>query len=69
MWPCDSAADPGSSYDTGPGSCISVHAEANAIIYADHGRCLGATIYVTDQPCDGCYRLIDGAGISRVVCR
>lgn len=56
----------GSSYDTGPGSCIAVHAEANAIIYGDYDRMHGATIYVTDSPCDGCQRLIDGAGIIRV---
>lgn len=58
---------PGSSYDTGPGSCIAVHAEANAIIYADYDKCLGATLYCTDEPCGGCQKLIDGAGISRVV--
>lgn len=57
----------GSSYDTGPGSCISIHAEANAIIYADYAKCVGATIYISDVPCDGCRRLIDGAGIKTVI--
>jgi dCMP deaminase len=60
---------PGSSYDTGPGSCIAVHAEANALVYADYEACRGATMYVTDRPCDGCRKLIDAAGIGRVVCR
>jgi dCMP deaminase len=58
---------PGSSYDTGPGACIALHAEQNAIIWADPQRLNGATIYVTSQPCDGCYRLIQGVGIGRLV--
>lgn len=62
-----STVAPGSSYDTGAGSCIAVHAEANAIIYADYSALRGSTIYITDWPCDGCMRLIKGAGISRVV--
>jgi dCMP deaminase len=57
---------PGSSYDTGPGSCIALHAEQNAILHAGR-ECLGATLYVTDEPCDGCVRLIAGAGIVYVV--
>lgn len=57
---------PGSSYDTGTGACIALHAEQNAIIRA--GRlCRGATLYITHEPCDGCARLIKGAGISRIV--
>lgn len=58
---------PGSSYDSGPGSCIAVHAEANAIIWADPTRLAGATLYCTDEPCAGCTRLIDGSGITRIV--
>jgi dCMP deaminase len=58
---------PLSSYDTGPGSCIAIHAEANALLYADRGKCEGATLYCTYEPCDGCLRLIAGAGIDRVV--
>lgn len=61
------AVPPGSSYDTGPSSCIAVHAEANALLYADGHRTRGATLYVTSEPCDGCARLIAGAGITRVV--
>ena len=57
----------GSSYDTGPGSCIAVHAEANALLYADRDKCEGATIYCTEDPCGGCQRLIAGAGIDRIV--
>lgn len=57
---------PGSSYDTGPGACIALHAEQNAILRAGLDA-RGATIYCTDAPCDGCARLIEGAGIARVV--
>ena len=57
---------PGSSYDTGPGSCISVHAEQNALLQAGL-EARGATLYITDEPCDGCSRLIAGARIACVV--
>ena len=58
----------GSSYDTGPGRCISIHAEINAVLSAG-GRdgCKGATMYVTADPCDGCAPIIRQAGIVRVV--
>lgn len=65
--PCPDAVDPMSSYDTGPGTCIAVHAELNAIMRAGRDRCVGATIYVTREPCDGCWRVIEGAGIVRAV--
>lgn len=58
---------PGSSYDTGPGSCIAVHAEANAVLYSDRARLDGATIYITDAPCDGCKKLLRSTRIKRVV--
>lgn len=66
-WVCPDAVEPWSSYDTGPGACLSVHAEANAIIYADYDRMQGADLYCTDEPCHGCAKLIMGAGILRVV--
>lgn len=62
-----------SDYENGPGRCISIHAEANAIIYANYERLTGATIFVSDilansgQPCSACDKLIRGAGIRRVV--
>jgi dCMP deaminase len=55
------------NYDTGAHACIAVHAEANAIIRAGRDRCIGATIYVTRKPCDGCFRLILAASIERVI--
>jgi dCMP deaminase len=57
---------PGSSYDTGSGACIALHAEQNAILRAGLD-CRGATLYLTDEPCDGCSRLIEGSGIVRIV--
>lgn len=62
-----SGVEPGSSYDTGSGACVAIHAEANALLYADRDKTEGATLYVTHDPCDGCAKLIAGAGISRVV--
>lgn len=59
--------EPGSSYDTGSGACIALHAEQNAIMYCSREDRIGATIYVTDQPCDGCMRMISGSGLVRVV--
>jgi deoxycytidylate deaminase len=51
------------SYD----NCISVHAEANALLYGDRDKTAGATIYITDEPCPSCRKLIAGAGIKRMV--
>jgi deoxycytidylate deaminase len=54
-------------YDTSKGLCIGIHAEGNAIIYGDYDRLRGGTLYVNDEPCLGCSKLIAGAGIARVV--
>lgn len=62
-----SGVDAGSSYDTGPGACISIHAEANAIIRAGRAKTQGSVMYVTRQPCQGCEKLIKAAGIVKVV--
>ncbi len=55
-----------SSYDTGPGRCIALHAEQNAIIHADWARLKGATLYSSQPPCDGCTKMIDGVGMTAV---
>jgi len=62
-----SAVVPGSSYDTGPGVCHAVHGELNAILFADRERLRGATLYITDKPCDGCAKHIRSTTIARVV--
>lgn len=46
--------------------CIYVHAEAAAIIEAGQLTRNG-TLYCTDAPCPGCWKLIHEAGIRRVV--
>lgn len=51
--------------DVGYDNCISVHAEANAIIYA-RTDLRGAVLYCTDKPCVTCAKLIAGAGIQEI---
>lgn len=65
----NSSVASGSSYDTGAGSCVAIHAEANALIYCNREDLIGSTLYITHDfgPCDGCLRLIKAAGVSRVV--
>jgi dCMP deaminase len=53
-------------YDRGPGKCISLHAEANALLYAGR-EVRGGTAYVNYTPCPTCTKLLAGAGIRRVV--
>jgi dCMP deaminase len=65
-WPCREAVPPGSSYDTGPGACIAIHAEANALIRAGK-LSRGALMYVSDEPCGGCLKLCHGSGLAMVV--
>ena len=48
-------------------SCIAQHAEGNAIAFASHSETNGATLYVTGQPCIGCWKNIQAAGIIRTV--
>jgi len=57
---------PGSSYDTGAGACIALHAEQNAIAYSDYSKRKGGSIYITCEPCDGCWRELSGSGIRYV---
>lgn len=58
---------PGSSYDTGAGTCIALHAEQNAVLRASWTSMVGSTLYVTHAPCDGCQRMIAGTPIARVL--
>ncbi|QAY13561.1 deoxycytidylate deaminase [Mycobacterium phage Eurydice] len=62
-----SSVDPGSGYDSGPGRCVAVHAEANALLHCDREDLVGATLYITREPCNGCLKLIEAAGVARVV--
>ena len=53
----------GSRYD----NCVSVHAEANALIFADRQSYAGGTIYVTNPCCWDCAKLVANSGLKRVV--
>lgn len=44
-----------------------IHAETNAILFADRNRLEGSTIYVTHPPCGQCAAKIIQVGIKRVV--
>jgi len=48
-------------------SCPSIHAEANALLYASRRDTEGATLYVTHAPCADCAKLISNSGVARVV--
>lgn len=69
LWPCEDSVPPGSSYDTGKGTCSSVHAEQNAILDAGTKAApiKGCRMYVTEEPCDGCVRLCRGAQLAGVM--
>jgi len=47
--------------------CPSIHAEANALLYASRAETDGATLYVTHSPCADCAKLISNSGVTRVV--
>ena len=47
--------------------CWATHAESNALLRASWQDLIGATLYITGQPCSGCSKLIKSAGIARVI--
>lgn len=51
----------------GYSDCRSVHAEANAILYAGVAGATGATLYISDTPCVACLKLIGAALVKRIV--
>lgn len=53
--------EPGGKYDW------MIHAEDNAICFADPTRLDGATLYVTGRPCTGCGRRALQHGVTRIV--
>jgi dCMP deaminase len=65
-WPCEQAVAPSSSYDTGKGSCIAVHAEVNAIGDAATRGCSidGCRMFVSEPPCDGCVKVVQSTGLA-----
>lgn len=52
------------------GRCIkTIHAEQNALLFADRHKLEGSTAYVTHEPCETCTKLLAQAGIKKVVFR
>lgn len=63
-----SGVQSGSSYDTGPGACIAVHAELNALLdVSDRKRLESSEMYVTAAPCEGCLKIIRNTQIYRLL--
>lgn len=50
-------------------NCVSVHAEANALVFADRQQYKHGTIFITNAVCWDCAKLIANSGLSRVVMR
>lgn len=62
-----SGVDSGSSYDTGPGACIAVHAELNALLdVSDRKRLESSEMYITAEPCEGCLKILRNTQIYRI---
>jgi dCMP deaminase len=55
--------------EDGYGTCISVHSELNALLFADRRQLEGGTIYVTSSVCWDCAKAIANSGLRRVVMR
>jgi dCMP deaminase len=47
-------------------NCVAIHAEANALLFA-RTSALWATAYVSSEVCDGCKKLLRGAGVGRYI--
>jgi dCMP deaminase len=48
-------------------NCISIHAEANALMRADHSRIQGGTLFVTSACCWDCGKLVANSGVKNVI--
>lgn len=47
--------------------CVSIHAEANALLFCDRRDREGGTIYVTSHICWSCAKMVANSGLHRVV--
>lgn len=69
---CNEGGCPRASQDVPHGSvydnCISIHAEANALLWSDKAMRDGGTLIINGPPCYGCAKLIATSGIKTVVC-
>lgn len=62
-WPCPDVA-PLSDYNLGPGKCIAIHAETNALIDAlRHGFPPGGNVYISQPPCQDCIRFMQACQV------
>lgn len=67
---CPRALDPNAKHSEGNYDlCWATHAESNALLRAAWADLQGATVYITGQPCGGCTKLLNSAGIARYVWR
>jgi dCMP deaminase len=65
---CPRALDPTAKHAEGNYDlCWATHAESNALLRASWNELSGSTIYITGKPCPGCSKLINSAGIERIV--
>lgn len=48
-------------------NCVSVHAEANALLFADRRDYAGGTMYVTNPCCWDCAKLVANSGVDTLV--
>lgn len=48
-------------------NCITIHAEANALLKSDPALRKGGTIYTTSFPCWDCAKMIANSGIKKIV--
>lgn len=66
-WCQRSLAVVGHSLDPDYKDCVSLHAEANALMFGDRTAREHGTIYVTSGICSACAKLIGNSGLMRVV--
>ena len=63
----DHCDDVGHLYNN-QGRCVrTIHAEQNAILFAERDELKGATVYCTHKPCENCSKLLVQAGVKRIV--
>ena len=48
-------------------ACISIHAEANALLFCDRREREGGTLYSSAVACADCQKLVANSGVARVV--
>ncbi|NUS02101.1 MAG: hypothetical protein HOV97_06000 [Nonomuraea sp.] len=55
------------SYDTGPGACVALHAEQNVCLRASWTQMRGSTLFSTREPCPGCRRMMTGTPLAYAI--